>query len=348
MEHIPTPTHQLVIKISEPSVGLRGFIAIHNTVPGPAVGGTRMFPYTSEEEALADVLRLSEAMTYKCAVAGVRYGGGKAVIIADPTKDKHEGLLRAYARKVASLQGKFFTGEDVGMSESDVQLLLTEAPYFIGKSNFAGDPSPFAALSTFYAIQVSTKHLFGSEDLHGKAVAVKGVGKVGGELVRLLVEAGAKVTIADISEYAVRKVKEAYPEVCVTQAETIHQSPVHIYAPCALGGEFSDKTYLDVRAPIICGAANNQLASIHIGDKLQEKGILYVPDVVANAGGLIDVVDELEEGGFNKERVKERIYGLRGTLQTILDRSDVTQRSPHRVMQELVENKFMIPATLAA
>ncbi|MBI2444214.1 MAG: Glu/Leu/Phe/Val dehydrogenase [Candidatus Magasanikbacteria bacterium] len=332
--------HEVVLKIEDGNVGLRGFIALHNTNLGTAVGGTRMYPYASEREALEDVLRLSRVMTYKCAMVGVPHGGGKGVIIGDPATGKTEALLQAYARAVNELHGRFYTGEDVGLAEADVRLMLQHSPYFIGKPGLAGDPSPYAALSTFYAMQTIARLRFGSDDLRGRSVAIKGVGKVGSELARLLVEAGAKVAIADINPLAIKAVTDKFPAVKIVAPAAIHQETADLYAPCALSSEFTPTTMRAVRARVICGAANSQLADDSVGDWFWQESIAYVPDYVANAGGLINVVDELEEGGYQHRRVLERINQVRQTVADIFQLSAKRRESPHRVADLLAEHIF--------
>jgi leucine dehydrogenase len=333
-------SHKLLVRFEDPSVKLKGFIAIHNDNLGSATGGTRMFPYKSEDEAIADVLRLSRAMTYKCALAGVRHGGGKAVIIGDPDRDKSEVLLRAYARVVNELAGRFTTGEDVGMSEDDVQVMLEESKFFIGRRGVAGDPSPFAALSTFTAIKTATIELFGSEEVKNRRIAVKGVGKVGSELVRLLYESGAEIVISDIKASARETIKKRFPHLIVVAPEAIHRQLVDVFAPCALGNDVTKETIGDFHMRIICGGANNQLSSKEIGDELFKRRIFYVPDYVANAGGLINVVDELEPGGYSRERVLHRIEQLKNTLATIYLLARQRNRSLARIADELAEEIF--------
>lgn len=329
--------HKLVKRFEDQATGLRGYIAIHNDNLGPAVGGTRMFPYFSEEEALKDVLRLSHAMSYKCALAGVNYGGGKAVIIGNP-RYKTPQLIKAYAAEVDKLDGKFTTGEDVGISEDDVQLMFEVSSHFIGKRGLAGDPSPFASLSTFYSAQVACDLFLGAKNLKGISFAVKGVGKVGGELVRLLVEEGAVVTIADINEAAIEETKSNFPNVKIADPTIIHTLPVDVYSPCAMGNEVTEATKEQIKAKIICGAANNQLSSPEMGDWLFEHGILYIPDYVSNAGGLINVVDEMEPGGYNKERVDSRIANIKNTVAKIINASKENNKSTTRIADQAAED----------
>lgn len=328
--------HKLVKRFEDQATGLLGYIAIHNNNLGPATGGTRMFPYSSEEDAIKDVLLLSRAMSYKCALAGVKYGGGKAVIIGNP-KNKTPKLLRAYANVVNGLGGKFTTGEDVGISEDDVQAMFEVSPFFNGKRGLAGDPSPFASLSTFYSIQIASELLISAKSLKGIRVAVKGVGKVGGELVRLLVSEGAKVSIADINPDAVEQVKAKFPDLTVVDPTMIHTLPVEVYAPCAMGNEITEATKEQIKTKIICGAANNQLSSKEIGDWLFKNDIVYIPDYVANAGGLINVIDEREPGGYNKERVYKRITNIKKTVATIIKESKENEKSTTRIADQAAE-----------
>jgi leucine dehydrogenase len=334
--------HKKIIKFEDKENKLKGFIAIHNNNLGPAVGGTRFFPYRSQEEALKDVLRLSHAMTYKCALAGVKYGGGKAVIIGDPQKLKTEKLIRAYAREIGKLKGQFTTGEDVGISEEDVQIMLEESPFFIGKKGLAGDPSPYAALSTYYALKSACKHCFGKSSLKDVTVAVKGIGKVGSELVRLLCKEGSRVYVADINRKTTISIKRKFPEAKIVNPKVIHKLKVEVYAPCALGNEFTDITKNQIKAKIICGAANNQLSSREIGDWFFENGILYIPDYVANAGGLINVVDEMEPGGYNKKRVDKRIKNIKETVSKIIELSEKKKVSTVRISDEIAIRKIKI------
>lgn len=332
--------HKAVYRFEDKAVNLTGFIAIHNDTLGSATGGTRMFPYKSEDEALADVLRLSRAMTYKCALAGVRHGGGKAVIIGDPEKDKNEALLRSYARKVNELKGSFTTGEDVGITEDDVQIMLQESKFFNGKKGVAGDPSPFAALSVFNTLETALAETFGIGEFFGRKIAIKGVGKVGSELMRLFIGAGAKVIAADIKPSVIQNIRGKFPQVEIVDSEKIHSENVDVFSPCALGGDLNNGTAEKIRARIICGGANNQLESPDVGDKLFQRKIFYVPDYVANAGGLINVVDELEQGGYDRKRVLHRIEHLKDTLRTIYLFAQQKNQPPNRVADRLAEDIF--------
>lgn len=333
--------HKLVIKIEDKQAGLRGFIAIHNDNLGlPAVGGTRMFPYKSEKEALKDVLKLSRAMTYKCAMAQVPHGGAKGVIIGDPKKDKNEKLLEAYAKKINSLKGRFYTGEDVGLTENDIALMLKYSSFFNGSPTLAGDPSPYAALSVFYSIQSAIAFVYSKNSLHGIKIAIKGVGKVGKALASLLYNAGATIYISDIDKTALIEAKKLIPTAKIIDNKKISTLAVDVFCPCALGDEFSIKNVSCIKAKIICGGANNQLADDKVGDWFFDNKILYVPDYVANAGGLINVVDELEKGGYNKQRVLGRIAQIKDTVNKILTLSRQNNKSTHRIADEIAESYF--------
>ncbi|MBM3206561.1 MAG: Glu/Leu/Phe/Val dehydrogenase [Candidatus Staskawiczbacteria bacterium] len=334
--------HKKVIKFNDKDSGLKGFIAIHNDNLGsPAVGGTRMFPYKSESEAIIDVLRLSRAMTYKCAIAGVPYGGAKGVIIGDPKKDKTDVLLKAYAKEVESLKGSFCTGEDVGISQDDINLMLDVSDYFIGKPDLAGDPSPYASLSSFYAIQEAVNFVFQKKSLKGIKVAIKGVGKVGSELARLLSNEGAEIFVSDIDNLALENVKKIAPSVAIVDNDKISFLDVDVYSPCAMGGEFSLQNVEKIKAKIICGGANNQLSDDEVGDWLFRHEIYYVPDYIANSGGLINVVDELEKGGYNKDRVLKRIKKVKNTVNEVFSIAKKINKSPHRVADQITEKNFI-------
>lgn len=332
--------HKAVVKFSDSAAGLKGFIAIHNDNLGPATGGTRMFPYKSEDDALRDVLKLSKAMTYKCALAGVRHGGGKAVIIGDPEKDKNVDLLKSYARKINELNGDFTTGEDVGITEDDVQVMFEESNFFNGRRGVAGDPSPYAAMTTFYAMQVAALEVFGTEELFRKKIAIKGIGKVGSELFKMLNNAGANLIVTDIKQVILDAIKIKYPQVRISSPDSIHMEDANIFSPCALGNDVTVKNIEQIRAKIICGAANNQLETAEIGDTLFQRGISYVPDYVANAGGLINVVDEREQGGYSRKRVLQRIENMKNVLKTIYLISKQKREPASRVADNLAEDIF--------
>jgi len=277
--------HELVASIDDKSVGLRGFIAIHNTNLGPATGGTRYLYYASEQEAVCDVLRLSRAMTYKCALAGVPYGGGKAVIMGRDHAFKDKRFIKAYARKINLLRGTFYTGEDVGVDQDDANQLAKYSPYIVGRKRLGGDPGPWAARGVFNALSAALKEVFGSEDLQNRTIAIRGLGKVGFGVAELVYARGGRIIAADIKESAVKFATQKLKNIKIVPSAEIHKQKVDVYSPNTLGGEINEKTINEFRCSIICGGANNQLKSDYNGAVLQRLGILYVPDYVANSGG---------------------------------------------------------------
>ncbi len=299
--------HEQVVFCRNKESGLRAIIAIHNTALGPALGGTRMWNYKSEEDALIDVLRLSKGMTYKAAVAGLNLGGGKAVIIGDSKTQKTEEMFRAFGAYVNSLNGQYITAEDVGTTVKDMEYLFMETPYVTGipaAFGGSGDPSPYTAHGVFMAIKASVKEKFGSDEVAGLRVNVQGLGNVGRHLVEFLVQAGARVGIADIDADKVKGLTARMPELHVLGAEEIITSECDVFAPCALGAVINDQTIGRLKCKIVCGGANNQLAEARHGDALRELGILYAPDFVANAGGLMNVFVELE--GYSSDRAFDK------------------------------------------
>lgn len=291
--------HEQVVVCHDRSSGFRGIIAIHDTTLGPALGGTRFWKYASDEEALVDVLRLSRGMTYKNAVAGLNLGGGKAVIIGDNRTTRREMLFRAHGRFVDSLGGRYITAEDVGTSPADMDFVHMETEYVAGLQGRSGDPSPVTARGVFRAIQASAKQRWGSDSLQGKTVAVQGLGHVGYYLCKELVKAGAALVVTDIDAERVRRVVTELRATAV-EPDAIYDAQADIFAPCALGGIINDSTLKRLRVEIVAGGANNQLLETRHGDALEEKGILYAPDYVANAGGVINVYGEL--AGWSAER----------------------------------------------
>ncbi|MEU6999890.1 Glu/Leu/Phe/Val dehydrogenase dimerization domain-containing protein [Nonomuraea sp. NPDC046570] len=311
--------HEQVVFCSDERSGLRAIIAIHNTALGPALGGTRFYPYASEQAALADVLALSKGMAYKNALAGLDLGGGKAVIIGDPATDKNEAMLRAYGRFVQSLGGRYFTACDVGTYSEDMDIVARECAYVTGRTvahGGAGDSSILTAFGVFQGMRASAEHVYGTPSLHGKRVGVEGVGKVGHRLVEHLLEDGAEVVICDVSEQAVERVRTRHPEVAVVaDAEALTSADIDVYAPCALGAALTDDTVARLRAKIVCGGANNQLAHAGVEKQLADRGILYAPDYVVNSGGVIQVADEIE--GFSMDRARAKATQIYDTTLKI-------------------------------
>jgi valine dehydrogenase (NAD+) len=300
--------HEQVVFCHDEPTGLRAIIAIYSTALGPALGGTRFYPYASEEDALDDVLNLARGMTYKAALAGLDLGGGKAVIIGDPEVVKTEALLRAYGRFVQSLHGRYYTACDVGTYSEDMDLVARECTYVTGRTvahGGAGDSSVLTAYGVFQGMRAAAEATWGAPTLRGRTVGVAGVGKVGRHLVRHLVEDGATVVVSDVDPRAVAVVQAELPVVrSVPDTAALVASELDVYAPCALGGALSDEVVSRLRARVVCGAANNQLAHAGIEKMLQDRGVLYAPDYMVNAGGLIQVADELE--GFSFDRAKQR------------------------------------------
>lgn len=314
--------HEQVVFCSDANSGLKAIIAIHNTTLGPALGGLRMWPYKSEAAALKDVLRLSRGMTYKAAIAGLNLGGGKAVIIGDPRKQKNEHLFRAFGRYVDSLGGRYITAEDVGMELRDMEWIRMETKYVTGipvSLGGSGDPSPYTGYGVYMGVKASAKIAFGSDSLEGKKVAVQGAGNVSYHLVKNLTKEGAKVYICDIfAEKAEHIAKEFGAEI--VSPEDIYDLDVDIFSPCALGGVVNDDTIERIKAPVIAGGANNILEDENThGQRLIDKGVVYAPDYVINAGGLINVANELE--GYNHDRASQQVTRIYDTMIDILSYS---------------------------
>jgi valine dehydrogenase (NAD+) len=305
--------HEQVVHCADDSSGLRAIIAIHSTALGPALGGTRFYPYSDEQAALEDVLALSRGMSYKAAVAGLDLGGGKAVIIGDPDTLKTEALLRAYGRFVQGLGGRYYTACDVGTYSADMDLIARECRFVTGRTveaGGAGDSGVLTAYGVFQGMRAAAEHVWATSTLSGRTVGVAGVGKVGRHLVRRLLEDGATVVVTDVNDAALTAVRREHPEVEVVETtEALLAADLDVYAPCALGGAVDDAVAASLRARIVCGAANNQLAHPGLDKVLADRGVLYAPDYVVNAGGLIQVADELH--GFSFERAQaraDRIY----------------------------------------
>jgi valine dehydrogenase (NAD+) len=300
--------HEQVVFCHDEQTGLRAIIAIYSTALGPALGGTRFYPYATEADALDDVLNLSKGMAYKAALAGLDLGGGKAVIIGDPHALKTEALLRAYGRFVESLHGRYYTACDVGTFSEDMDHVARESSYVTGRTvahGGAGDSSVLTAYGVFQGMRASAQATWGAPSLTGRTVGIAGVGKVGRHLARHLVEDGANVVVTDVNPAAVAALREELPAVqAVVDTGTLVAGDLDVYAPCALGGALTDDVVAVLRARVVCGAANNQLAHDGIEKVLEDRGVLYAPDYMVNAGGLIQVADELS--GFSFDRARQR------------------------------------------
>jgi valine dehydrogenase (NAD+) len=334
--------HEQVVFCQDPASGLRAIIAIYSTALGPALGGTRFYPYESEEAALADVLDLSRAMAYKNAMAGLDLGGGKAVIWGDPNRIKTEPLLRAYGRFVQSLNGRYYTACDVGTYTTDMDIVAKETRFVTGRSvehGGCGDSSVLTALGVFQGMRAAAEHLWGAPTLAGRRVGIAGVGKVGRWLTGHLVGDGAEVVVTDVNPDAIKAIRAAHPQVeTVADTAELVASDIDVYAPCALGGALNDETVPALRAKIVAGGANNQLAHAGIEKMLVDRGILYAPDYVVNSGGVIQVADEIH--GFNFDRAKARAEKIFGTTRHILERAAEEGVPPSVAADRLAEQRM--------
>jgi len=339
-ETLASTGHEQVVYCHSKDAGLKAIIAIHNSVLGPALGGLRMWPYKSEAEALNDVLRLSRGMTFKNAVAGLNLGGGKAVIIGDPSKDKSEALFRAFGRFVNSLNGRYITAEDVGIDVNDMEWVFRETEFVTGVHQVhggSGDPSPFTAFGTLQGLMAALQHKFGNEDVGKYSYAVQGAGHVGLEFIKLLREQNAKVFVTDINKSLVQRAVDEYGCTAVGIDE-IYDTDAEVYSPCALGGTVNEQTLPRLKCKVICGAANNQLANDAIGDEVEKRGILYAPDYAVNAGGVMNV--SLEIDGYNRERamrMMRTIYYNVGRIFEIAKRDGIpTYKAADRMAEERI------------
>ncbi|RDV13790.1 Glu/Leu/Phe/Val dehydrogenase [Pontibacter diazotrophicus] len=335
--------HEKVVFCHDKDTGLKAIIGVHNTVLGPALGGTRMWSYASEAEALDDVLRLSRAMTYKAAISGLNLGGGKAVIIGDAKKDKNEALLRRFGRFIKNLNGSFITAEDVGMTTKDMEYIRMETEHVCGlpeSRGGGGDPSPVSAYGTYMGMKAAAKKAFGSDSLEGKRIAVQGVGHVGAYLVELLTKENVEIFVTDIYEDRLREVAKKFGAKVVGMDE-LYDLDVDIYAPCGLGGTINDITIDRLKCKVIAGCANNQLRDEQVhGPALVKKGIVYAPDFLINAGGLINVYSELV--GYNRDNAyaqTERIYGYTLDIFALAEKEGLhNQQAAMRLAEKRIES----------
>jgi leucine dehydrogenase len=331
--------HRLITFLYDTESNLRGYIAIHRGgIARPAFGATRLWCYNSGIEAFRDTLKLSRMMSYKAALAGLRYGGGKGVIISHPSSLKNRNLLlKSYALRVNYLGGNFITGADVGLNKRDLKVMLKETSFMVGVTS---NPEEFTALGLFYSIQTCLREIFDSEDIERRSFAIQGLGKVGVEFLKLIYKDSAKVFVADIDEARVKAVKKMFPKVRTVRASEIHKQPVDVYSPCAMSNSLNDKRIASLRCSIIVGSANNQLENDYIGELLYKLGILYAPDYVVNAGGLISAVDEFENKSFSSRRTRKKVANIKNTLQEILIKSRRIHKAPNLVANEMGEKIF--------
>ncbi|MBL7941348.1 MAG: Glu/Leu/Phe/Val dehydrogenase [Flavobacteriales bacterium] len=339
--------HEQIVFCQDAATGLRAIIAIHNTTLGPAVGGTRMWNYATEAEALTDVLRLSRGMTYKNAVAGLNIGGGKAVIIGDSRTAKSEALMRRFGKFVNGLAGRYITAEDVGIGTRDMEFVKLETDHVVGLPPYlggGGDPSPVTAYGVYVAMKASAKELTGNDSLSGKKVLVQGVGHVGAYLVDHLVAEGARVMISDIFEDKLKAVSAKH-KVEVVPVEDVFSADMDIYAPCALGATVNDQSLASLKCAIICGAANNQLKdeSVH-GKAVLEKGILYAPDFVVNAGGIINCYWEII--GYNRDAAMAQTATIYDTTRNIFSNSKAQQIPTYLAANNIAEQRINAIASI--
>jgi leucine dehydrogenase len=329
--------YEQLILCNDNNSGLKAIIAIHDTTLGPALGGTRMWTYASETEALVDALRLSRGMTYKNAAAGLNFGGGKTVIIGDPRKDKSEEMFRAFGRYVQGLNGRYITAEDVGIDTDDMDYIHMETKYLCGFTGSGGDTSSSTAYGVYIGMKAAAKEAFGSDSLKGKTIAVQGVGHVGLSLCRHLAKEGAKLIVCDINEEAVNRAVVEFDATKVTN-KNIYGVDCDIYAPCALGAVINDKTISQLKCKVIAGSANNVLADDRHGDELESKGIIYAPDFVINAGGVIKCAVELT--GYDEEICRKKVAKIYRNIQRVFEIAKRDRIATYKAAERMAEERM--------
>lgn len=338
MDQFLTSAHELVVMCQDQATGLRAIIAVHDTTLGPSLGGLRMWRYASEDEALFDVLRLSRGMTYKSAAAGLKLGGGKAVIIGDSHSDKTPAMLRRFGGFLNDLGGKYITAEDMGIGPGDIEVIREVTPHVAGLMDQSGDPSPFTALGTFLSIGAALKRVTGSGDVAGRRVMVQGAGHVGLELIRQLRAADAQVFVHDVSEAALQAAVAL--GACAVPVREVYALPVDVHSPCAMGATLNSLTIPQLRCKAVVGAANNQLLDeARDGKALRDAGILYAPDFVVNAGGIINISVE-KTGAYESEEALRLTRQIPHTLETIFDLCDSEDLAPHEAAMQLAEQRL--------
>lgn len=342
-DHPDFDGHEGVHVFNDTKSGLRAVIAVHNTHLGPSAGGTRLWSYADTNDAITDALRLSKAMSYKNAMAGLELGGGKGVIIRPETHFDRSALFVAYGRAVNSVGGQYITAEDVGVSPDDMRIIKTQTNFVAGLDEgpaASGDPSPVTAEGVFRSIKVAVRHAMGLESLNGLRVAVQGLGHVGYSLCEHLHRDGAHLIVTDINKAVLERAKVEFGAVIV-EPDEIHAVTADVFAPCALGGAISETSLPDIRASIIAGAANNQLASADMGEALRQRGILYAPDYVVNAGGIINVAAEVS-GFYDENWVKSKLDTLEVTLKTIFVRAAEQGVSTHQIADDMARARLKL------
>lgn len=342
LQELASDTHEAVYVATDRHSGLHAIVAIHDTTRGPALGGTRFWPYESVDEALTDVLLLSRSMTYKAAAADLPLGGGKAVIIGDPTRVRSEALLEAYGRAIDEIGGRYVTAEDVGTTVADMEIIARSTRHVSGlplESGGSGDPSPATALGVLAAMKSVAEQFGESGDLRGMRVAVQGVGKVGGALAGLLTAKGCEVFVADVRAQIAEAVADRYGATVVPNGQIMSQ-PCDLLAPCALGGSISAETVPTLRCRAVVGSANDQLTHDGVADLLAAAGIVYVPDFVANAGGLINIADELQPGGYTPERAGATVSDIGRSVTTMLRAAVENGTNPLIEARALAESRL--------
>jgi leucine dehydrogenase len=338
---LATDQHEQVAFYSDKVSGLRSIIAIHDTTLGPAIGGVRMFPYKTEEEALDDVLKLSKAMTYKAAAAGINLGGGQGVIMGEPEKDKNELILRAFGRFVDSLNGRYITAEDVGTTVEDMEIVRYETKYVTGLSSTlggSGDPGPVTAIGLKYGLLACVQEVLGKDSLKDVSIVIQGLGHVGMYLAELLHEDGCKLFVADIVDSKAEMARKRFSAEII-KPEEVYDVKADVFSPNALGGIINDNTVERLKIKIVAGAANNQLEEERLADILQKKNIFYAPDFVIGAGGMINVVNELE--GFSQERALKKAEGIYDLMKKIIQISRKEKISTSEAANLMAEQRIL-------
>lgn len=333
--HVEFDDHEQVVFCHDKESGLKAIIAIHNTRLGPAVGGCRMWDYANDDDALVDVLRLAKGMTYKNALAGLAMGGGKSVIIGDAKTIKSEALFRSFGKFLQSLSGRYLSAEDVNITTGDIMVVHKETDFVMGLEGKSGNPGPFTSLGTYLGVKAAVKHRLGTDDLNGIKVAVQGLGSVGMGVCEHLHKAGAKLFVTDMSETAIKHAVTKFGATAVGLDE-IYSQDVDVYTPCALGATLNDQTIPQLKATIVAGCANNQLSEARHGEVLRQLNILYAPDYVINAGGIINVSMEFDEH-YDIDKATRMTENIYNTLMTIFTRSDTENRSTHLIADEMAQ-----------